>query len=115
VDVSLATLCLDSPDCLHKARSVGGVAPWVYVSAEMCRGLTKKPCLFSSSGLSFSIVDRVLAWNPRQPLDPARKRLITVFGSGRRLRSGKGGRQHGNHAKSRVDCQVLRSLRTRAR
>jgi hypothetical protein len=37
------------------------------------------------------------------------------FGSGRRLGSGKGGRQHGNHAKSRVDCQVLRSLRTRAR
>jgi hypothetical protein len=68
------------PDCLHKARSVGGVAgSMVYLSAEMCRGLPKKPCLFGSSGLLFSIVDRVLAWNPRQPLDPARKRLIRVL------------------------------------
>ena len=68
------------PNCMHKARSVGGVAgSMVYLSAEICRGLPKKPCLFSSSGLLFSIVDRVLAWNPRQPLEPARKRLITVL------------------------------------
>jgi AraC-like DNA-binding protein len=68
------------PDCLHKARSVGGVAgSMVFLSPEMCRGLPKKPCLFSSSGLLFSIVDRVLEWNPRQPLDPPRKRLIKVL------------------------------------
>jgi AraC-like protein len=68
------------PHCLHKARSVGGVAgSMVFLSPEMCRGLPKKPCLFSSSGLLFSIVDRVLEWNPRQPLDPPRKRLITVL------------------------------------
>ena len=68
------------PDCVHKARSVGGAAgSMVYLSAEMCRGLPRKPCLFSSSGLLFAIVHRVLAWNPRQPLNPARKRLITVL------------------------------------
>jgi AraC-like DNA-binding protein len=68
------------PDCPHKARSVGGAAgSMVYLSADMCRGLPKKPCLFSSSGLLFAIVHRVLAWNPRQPLNPARKRLITVL------------------------------------
>jgi AraC-like DNA-binding protein len=68
------------PHCLHKARSVGGVAgSMVFLSPEMCRGLPKKPCLFSSSGLLFSIVDRVLEWNPRQPLDPPRKRLIKVL------------------------------------
>ena len=68
------------PDCMHKARSVGGAAgSMVYLSAEMCRGLPRTPCLFSSSGLLFAIVHRVLAWNPRQPLNPARKRLITVL------------------------------------
>ncbi len=68
------------PDCMHKARSVGGAAgSMVYLSAEMCRGLPRTPCLFSSSGLLFAIVQRVLTWNPRQPLNPARKRLITVL------------------------------------
>ncbi len=68
------------PDCKHKARSVGGAAgSMVYLSAQMCRGLPRKPCLFSSSGLLFAIVHRVLAWNPRHPLNPARKRLITVL------------------------------------
>ncbi len=68
------------PDCRHKARSVGGAAgSMVYLSAQMCRGLPRKPCLFSSSGLLFAIVDRVLAWNPRHPLTPGRKRLIAVL------------------------------------
>jgi len=68
------------PDCKHKARSVGGAAgSMVYLSAEMCRGLPRTPCLFSSSGLLFAIVQRVLAWNPRHPLNPARRRLITVL------------------------------------
>jgi len=68
------------PDCKHKARSVGGAAgAMVYLSAEMCRGLPRTPCLFSSSGLLFAIVRRVLTWNPRHPLNPARKRLITVL------------------------------------
>jgi hypothetical protein len=40
------------PDCMHKARSVGGAAgSMVYLSADMCRGLPKKPCMFSSSEL----------------------------------------------------------------
>jgi AraC-like DNA-binding protein len=68
------------PDCMHKGRSVGGAAgSMVYLSAAMCRGLPRTPCLFSSSELLFAIVQRVLAWNPRDPLNPARKRLITVL------------------------------------
>jgi len=68
------------PHCMHKARSAGGAAgSMVYLSAEMCRGLPRTPCLFSSSGLLFAIVQRVLAWKPRHPLNPARKRLITVL------------------------------------
>jgi len=51
----------------------------VYLSTEMCRGLPTTPCLFSSSELLFAIVQRVLSWNPRHPLNPARKRLITVL------------------------------------
>ena len=51
----------------------------VYLSAEMCRGLPTKPCMFSSSELLFAIVHRVLGWNPRQPLNPAQKRLITTL------------------------------------
>ena len=68
------------PHCMHKARSAGGAAgSMVYLSAEMCRGLPRTPSLFSSSGLLFAIVQRVLAWKPRHPLNPARKRLITVL------------------------------------
>jgi hypothetical protein len=70
------------PDCTHAARSVGGVAgSMVYLSPEMCRGLPKKPCMFNSSELLFAIVQRVFTWNPRQPLNPAQKRLITVLRS----------------------------------
>jgi AraC-like DNA-binding protein len=65
------------PDCTHAARSVGGVAgTMVYLSPDACRGLPRKPCMFSSSDLLFAIVDRVLKWNPRQPLNSAQKRLI---------------------------------------
>ncbi|MGA2812339.1 MAG: helix-turn-helix transcriptional regulator [Candidatus Acidiferrum sp.] len=68
------------PDCVHKARSVGGAAgSMVYLTAKMCRGLPRTPCLFSSSGLLFAIVQRVLAWNPRHALSPAQKHLITVL------------------------------------
>src|ERR1700726_2612225 len=68
------------PNCKHAARSVGGAAgSMVYLSPEMCRGLPKKPCMFNSSELLFAIVHRVLTWNPRQPLNPAQKRLITVL------------------------------------
>ncbi len=68
------------PDCMHAARSVGGAAgSMVYLSAETCRGLPRKPCLFNSSELLFAIVHRVLTWNPRQPLNSAQKRLITVL------------------------------------
>jgi AraC-like DNA-binding protein len=70
------------PDCVHKARSVGGVAgSMVYLSAKMCRGLPKMPCMFNSSDLLFAIVHRALSWNPRQPLSPAQNRLITVLRS----------------------------------
>src|SRR5258708_13898989 len=71
------------PDCMHKARSVGGAAgSMVYFSAEMCRGLPTTPCLFNSSGLLFAIVERVLAWNTRLPINPTRKTLITVLRDG---------------------------------
>jgi mannose-6-phosphate isomerase-like protein (cupin superfamily) len=47
------------PDCMHKARSVGSATgSLVYLSAEMCRGLPRTPCLFSASGLLFAIVQR---------------------------------------------------------
>jgi AraC-like DNA-binding protein len=68
------------PDCMHKARSVGGVSgSMMYLSAEMCRGLPKMPCMFNSSDLLFAIVRRALSWDPRQQLSPAQKRLITVL------------------------------------
>jgi len=68
------------PDCRHAARSVGGAAgSMVYLSAETCRGLPKIPCMFSSSELLFAVVHRVLAWDPRQPLSSAQKRLIAVL------------------------------------
>jgi AraC-like DNA-binding protein len=68
------------PDCMHGARSVGGVAgAMVYLSAETCRGLPRKPCMFSSSELLFAIVHRALTWNPRQPFNSARKRLIAAL------------------------------------
>lgn len=68
------------PDCMHAARSVGGAAgSMAYLSAETCRGLPKKPCMFNSSELLFAIVHRVLTWNPRQPLNSTQKRLITVL------------------------------------
>jgi AraC-like DNA-binding protein len=68
------------PDCVHAARSVGGTAgSMVYLSAKTCRGLPKIPCMFNSSELLFAIVNRVLAWNVREPLSPAKKHLIAVL------------------------------------
>jgi AraC-like DNA-binding protein len=68
------------PDCLHAARSVGGTAgSMVYLSAKTCRGLPRKPCMFSSSELLFAVVRRVLIWNPLQPLNSAQKRLIAIL------------------------------------
>ncbi len=68
------------PNCKHKARSVGGVAgSMVHLSAEICRGLPKLPCMFNSSELLFAIVNRILAWDVRQPLNPAKKHLIAML------------------------------------
>ncbi len=68
------------PECEHAARSAGGTAgSMVYLSAEACRGLAKKPCMFSSSELLFGIVHRALTWNLSQALNPAQKRLIAVL------------------------------------
>jgi AraC-like DNA-binding protein len=68
------------PDCEHAACSSGGAAgSMVYLSAETCRGLPKKPCMFSSSEMLFTIVHRVLTWNVSQVLNPAQKRLIAVL------------------------------------
>ena len=68
------------PDWRHAARSVGGAAgSMVYLSAETCRGLPRKPCMFTSSELLFAVVHRVLAWDPRLPLTSTRKRLIAVL------------------------------------
>lgn len=68
------------PECVHAARSVGGAAgSMLYLSAETCRGLPKKPCMFNSSELLFAIVHRALKWNPSQVLNPVQKRLITIL------------------------------------
>jgi AraC-like DNA-binding protein len=67
-------------NCRHAARSVGGVAgSMVHLSPKMCRGLPKTPCMFNSSELLFAIVDRILGWDLRQPLDPAKKHLIAAL------------------------------------
>src|SRR5580698_5586517 len=67
-------------NCRHAARSVGGVAGlMVHLSPKMCRGLPKTPCMFNSSELLFAIVDRILGWDLRQPLDPAKKHLIAAL------------------------------------
>lgn len=68
------------PKCMHSGRSVGGATgSMVYLSAETCRGLPNKPSMFSSSELLFSIVHRVLTWNPRQRLSATQKHLIAVL------------------------------------
>lgn len=68
------------PDCKHAARSVGGAAgTMVYLSGEICRGLPRKPCMFSSSELLFAVVHRVLTWNPRLPLNSTQKRLLAAL------------------------------------
>jgi AraC-like DNA-binding protein len=68
------------PNCLHAARSVGGAAgAMVDLSPEICRGLPKMPCMFNSSELLFAIVHRMVDWDFRQPLNPAKKHLITTL------------------------------------
>jgi len=68
------------PNCRHAARSVGGAAgAMVDLSPEMCRGLPKTPCVFKSSELLFAIVHRMVDWDLRQPLNPAKKHLITTL------------------------------------
>jgi len=68
------------PNCKHAARSVGGAAgSMVDLSPEMCRGLPKMPCMFNSSELLFAIVHRMVGWDLRQPLNPAKKRLIATL------------------------------------
>ena len=68
------------PNCQHAARSVGGAAgAMVDLSPEMCRGLPKTPCVFNSSELLFAIVHRMVDWDLHQPLNPAKKHLITTL------------------------------------
>ena len=68
------------PNCQHAARSVGGAAgAMVDLSPEMCRGLPKTPCVFNSSELLFAIVHRMVDWDLQQPLNPAKKHLITTL------------------------------------
>jgi AraC-like DNA-binding protein len=68
------------PNCKHAARSVGGAAGSIVdLSAKICRGLPKTPCMFNSSELLFAIVDRMVGWDLRQPLTPAKKHLITTL------------------------------------
>ena len=51
----------------------------VDLSPEMCRGLPKTPCMFNSSELLFAIVHRMVGWDLRQPLNTAKKHLITTL------------------------------------
>ena len=68
------------PNCQHAARSVGSAAgAMVDLSPEMCRGLPKTPCVFSSSELLFAIVHRMVDWDLHQPLDSKKKHLITTL------------------------------------
>ena len=68
------------PNWRHAARSVGGAAgAMVDLSPEMSRGLPKLPCVFNSSELLFAIVRRMIDWDFRQPLNPAKKRLIATL------------------------------------
>jgi AraC-like DNA-binding protein len=68
------------PNCKHAARSVGGAAgAMVDLSPEMCRGLPKTPCTFNSSELLFAIVHRMVDWDLSEPLNPAKKHLITTL------------------------------------
>jgi len=68
------------PNCKHAARSVGGAAgAMVDMSPAMCRGLPKTPCMFNSSELLFAIVHRMVDWDLSQPLNPAKKHLITTL------------------------------------
>lgn len=66
--------------CKHAARSVGGVAgSMVHLSAQTCRGLPKRPCTFNSSELLFAIVNRILTWDARRPLNASKKHLIAML------------------------------------
>jgi AraC-like DNA-binding protein len=68
------------PNCKHAARSVGGAAgSMVDLHPELCRGLPKTPCVFNSSELLFAIVHRMVAWDLSQPLNAAKKHLITML------------------------------------
>src|ERR1700741_4293717 len=68
------------PNCKHAARSVGGAAgSMVDLHRELCRGLPKTPCVFNTSELLFAIVHRMVDWDLSQPLDAAKKRLITAL------------------------------------
>src|SRR5215471_7617257 len=68
------------PHCKHAARSVGGAAGlMVDLSPEICRGLPRTPCMFSSSELLFAIVHRMAGWDLRQPLNTAQKHLVTTL------------------------------------
>jgi len=80
-DFGSQTIYLFNPDTRSGTTvPVGGVAgSMVHLSAEMCRGLPKLPCMFNSSELLFTIVNRILAWNVRQPLNPSKKHLIAIL------------------------------------
>jgi len=68
------------PNCKHAARSVGGAAGlMVDLSPEIWRGLPKTPCVFNSSELSFAIIHRMVGRDFRQPLNTAKKHLITTL------------------------------------
>jgi AraC-like DNA-binding protein len=68
------------PNYKHAGRSVGGAAgSMVDLHPDLCRGLPKTPCVFNSSELLFAIVHRMVDWDLSQPLDVAKKRLITAL------------------------------------
>ncbi len=68
------------PNCKHSARSVGGAAgSMVDLSPQMCRGLPKTPCVFSTSELLFAVVHRMVGWDLYQPLDTAKRHLIATL------------------------------------
>ena len=68
------------PNFEHSTRSVGvATGLMLALSPQVCRGLARRPCMFSSSQLLFAIIERMLGWDPWQSLNAGQKRLLAVL------------------------------------
>lgn len=61
-------------------RSSGPVLGWcLFVAADLCSQLPKKPCVLNRSELLEALIDRFSTWDTSEPLKPTDKRLLKVF------------------------------------